>query len=56
MAAQLPLSSLGSSQITTQVSTAAAGMMNRRPKINESNIKLIEKVIKRQNLTSQQER
>jgi len=26
--------------------------MNRRPKINDQNIKLIEKVIKRQNLTA----
>ncbi|TNV87902.1 hypothetical protein FGO68_gene5193 [Halteria grandinella] len=29
--------------------------MNRRPKMNEHNIKLIEKVIKRQNMTAQQE-
>jgi hypothetical protein len=51
MAQHLPLSSLVSSQVTTSVSTA--GMMNRRPKINENNIKLIEKVIKRQNMTAQ---
>jgi hypothetical protein len=30
-------------------------LMNRRPKINENNIKLIEKVIKRQNLTAHQD-
>jgi hypothetical protein len=44
-----------SSQATTSVSTAgaqSAGMMNRRPKINDNNIKLIEKVIKRQNATA----
>ncbi len=52
-----PMASLQSQGASSQVSTTTAStnscLMNRRPKINENNIKLIERVIKRQNLTAQ---
>lgn len=47
-----PISQLASSSSPPQ---SSAIPVMRRPKMNDNNIKLIEKVIKRQNLTAQQE-
>jgi hypothetical protein len=51
-ASTLPSQSAGNN---TSSHNNAVMLMNRRPKINENNIKLIEKVIKRQNLTAHQD-